>query len=268
MLYLLGSGPSEPKHDINTFLKPLVTELLMRVPKELKVVRCALLCVACDLPAGRKVCGFLSHFGCSRCMKPFPGTVGSMDYSGFVRSEWQSRTNQDHRSNVLEINRSHNKTQRQRLEIQYGCRYSVLLALPYFDPPRMLTVDPMHNLFLGTVKHLMKNVWITNGIPTPSKLIHIQECMHVPPDVGRIPYKVESGFSGFTADQLKNWVTIYSIPALYGIVAEEHLECWRTFVLACRLLCKYSLSPQDVQLADALLLQFCRRVERTYGCNS
>ena len=26
-----------------------------------KVVRCALMCVACDIPAGRKMCGFLSH---------------------------------------------------------------------------------------------------------------------------------------------------------------------------------------------------------------
>ena len=33
-----------------------------------RVVRAALLTVACDLPAGRKVCGFLSHsanLGCS-----------------------------------------------------------------------------------------------------------------------------------------------------------------------------------------------------------
>lgn len=47
-------------------------------------VRCALVCVACDLPAGRKTCGFLSynaHFGCSHCWKEFPGPVGSVDFS-------------------------------------------------------------------------------------------------------------------------------------------------------------------------------------------
>ena len=59
------------------------------------LIRCALLCVACDLPAGRKVCGFLGHsatLGCSRCLKAFPGAVGCKNYSGFNRSLWQPRT--------------------------------------------------------------------------------------------------------------------------------------------------------------------------------
>ena len=54
-----------------------------------KKVRCALKCVVCDLLAGKKVCGFLSHsahIGCSRCYKKFPGPLGNHDYSGFDRS--------------------------------------------------------------------------------------------------------------------------------------------------------------------------------------
>lgn len=76
-------GPSEPIHDMNSLLQPLVTELKsfwlgnpLKVCTENGVqehtIRCALLCVACDLPAGRKVCGFLSHsaaLGCSKCKK-------------------------------------------------------------------------------------------------------------------------------------------------------------------------------------------------------
>ena len=37
------------------------------------------------------------------------------------------------------------------------------------------------------------------------------------------------------------------------------------FVLACRILCKNTLSHGDLDLADALLLHFCKRVERLYG---
>ena len=74
-------GPHEPRHDINTFLEPFVSDLLrFWCGVELnvasggcrKLIRCALLCVACDIPAGRKVCGFLSHnahLGCSRCLQ-------------------------------------------------------------------------------------------------------------------------------------------------------------------------------------------------------
>ena len=52
---------------------------------------------------------------------------------------------------------------------------------------------------------------------------------------------------------------------MYGQVESRHLECWRHFVLACRILCKKNLEGIDVQLADALLLQFCCKVEQLYG---
>ena len=84
-------GPHEPSHDINSYLDPLVKEVLyfwdgihLDVHGCHKaLVRFALLCLACDLPAGRKVGGFLghsAHLGCSRCLKHFVGRVGEMDY--------------------------------------------------------------------------------------------------------------------------------------------------------------------------------------------
>ena len=91
-------GPHEPHHDFNT-LEPLVEDLLklwggvelnVAAVKCQRLIRCALLSVACDLPAGRKVCGFLgpnAHLGCSRCFKRFSGTVGTMNFSGFDREK-------------------------------------------------------------------------------------------------------------------------------------------------------------------------------------
>ena len=88
-------GPHEPQHDINPFLSPLVEEFLdflIGIPLNVhslsvpQVVRCALLCVACDIPACRKVSGFMGHsavLGCSRCLKQFPE---GKDFSGFDRS--------------------------------------------------------------------------------------------------------------------------------------------------------------------------------------
>lgn len=43
------------------------------------------------------------------------------------------------------------------------------------------------------------------------------------------------------------------------------LECWRHFVLACRLLCSQKLGVNQIRLADTLLLQFCKHTERMYG---
>ena len=132
----------------------------------------------------------------------------------------------------------------------------------------MTVVDPMHNLFLGTAKHLIKNIWIQRDILTKSAMGGIQgviDSMSIPSDLGRIPGKVQSGFDHFTADQFKNWVNLYSIPCLYGILSSNHLENWRHFVLACRILCQHSLTVEQVTLADALLLKFCRRTEQLYG---
>ena len=53
-------------------------------------------CVACDIPASRKVCGFLSHnaaLGCNKCLKKFNVQfVERTDYSGFDRENWGLRS--------------------------------------------------------------------------------------------------------------------------------------------------------------------------------
>ena len=235
-----------------------------------EIVRCALLCVACDLPAGRKLCGFLGHsakLGCSKCLKRFSGSVGCMNYGGFDRSHWPRRSNEDHRRSVQKVQQSNTQTELSTSESAKGCRYSCLLKLPYFDAPRMLTIDPMHNLFLGSGKHMMQ-LWLSLGIINSTHYTYLQEFvdkMSVPSDIGRIPHKIATGFSSFTADQFKNWITLYSIPALHDILPRPHLDCWRLFVLACRILCKRKITKVEISLFDALLIKFCKRVEDIYG---
>jgi len=131
----------------------------------------------------------------------------------------------------------------------------------------MLNIDIMHNLFLGTGKRMLC-IWEEKQLLEKKDFVSIQEfvdSIRVPPDVGRIPLKIASGFSGFIADQLKNWINVYSIPALFNILPSEHLECWRLYVLACRYLCKQSLSHVDIELAHNMLIRFCTKVEWFYG---
>ena len=138
LLIGLIPGPKEPPLTINQFLAPLVDELLeffdgvkLNVhAKGEKIVRCALLCVACDIPACRKVSGFLGHkalLGCSKCLKTFPGTFEKRDYSGFDRSNWPPRTIEQHRKNVEAICKCKQITKRNALISEHGCRYSALL---------------------------------------------------------------------------------------------------------------------------------------------
>ena len=60
----------------------------------------------------------------------------------------------------------------------------------------------------------MKDIWIKSGLIQEKQIQQIQDVMNsmkTPTGVGRIPRKIETGFSGFIADQFKNWVTLYSM---------------------------------------------------------
>ena len=100
-------------------------------------IKVGLVCVSSDIPATRKIGGFLGHMakqGCSRCKKDFPSGGGELDFSGFDQENWQSRKSSE---------------SQQKLCSQLGARYSVLQELDYFDCIRYFVVDLMHIMYLG-----------------------------------------------------------------------------------------------------------------------
>ena len=163
------------------------------------MVRCALICCSCDLPAGRKLCDFLANsakLGCSKCTQEFP-SIGEhtikRDYSGFERSEWTSCTNSIHHGNVEKLSECSSQTALNKKERELGCRYSALLDLDYFDPPVMLTIDPVHCLYLGLAKHFVERILIGRDILMEASFAIIQDridALIVLPDIGRIPHKM------------------------------------------------------------------------------
>ena len=134
-----------------------------------------------------------------------------------------------HRETCKKLKQCKSHNEAAELESQTGIRYSALVELPYFDPIRFTIVDPMHNLFLGTAKRIMK-IWMQNDFITKESMKVIQsraDSIRVPSDIGRVPRKIASSFSGFTAEQWKNWVVIYSMFALRGILPQDHYVCWQ-----------------------------------------
>ena len=275
-------GPNEPKKHINTYLAPIVKDLqhlyagvTVSNPNSYcgtTLFRAILSCVSCDLPATRKVCGFYSFCalrGCSKCLKEFVTTsFGSKpDYSGFNVNSWGKRNLATHTAKAFAAKEAATASAQVKIEQSYGVRYSVLLTLPYFDVIRYHVVDPMHSLFLGIAKHTVK-VWRDIGIIRAEHLITIQEKvnnMTPPPKVGRIPRKIQSGFTAFTADEWKNWITLYSPYILYGILPNADFECWCYFVEACQLLCQPIINTYQIVKSHDLLVRFCTTYEQLYG---
>ena len=89
---------------------------------------------------------------------------------------------------------------KQHVESKYGTRYTELMRLPYFDCVRSTIIDPMHNLFMGTAKHVMQNVWLNVEQPflADGQLKEIQrkvDEVRFPSTLGRLPNKIAESFN-------------------------------------------------------------------------
>ena len=94
-------------------------------------------------------------------------------------------------------------------------------------------------------------------------MTHVDQFV-TPNDVGRIPGKIASGFSGFTAEQYRNWTLIFSLSALKDKLPHQHFSCWHYFVKACHLMCRREISVEQVEEADNYIDLFCTKFEQLY----
>ena len=272
-------GPKEPHLSIDPYLSPLIEELNKSYLEGIDVtshngisvkIRVLLSCVTCDIPATRKVCGFPGHnarLGCNKCYKQFNVASKPVDFSGYDRSTWEPRSASKHRSDCLKVERCVTKTAVQEMVSELGVRPCALLKLPYYNPIEFVAIDVMHNIFLGTAKHMFC-VWIEKGLLSKHHLSVIDKMTSqflVPSNTGRLPLNVSSNYLSFKADQWSSWTTIYSPVVLKSILPDDHYRCWLVFVRASAILTQRILTSSDIDTADRLLLIFCKKVEELYG---
>ena len=107
-----------------------------------------------------------------------------LDYLGF--ESCPSHNIVEHRRQADNVLSKTTQEERSHAESQYGVKYSELLRLPYFDWIRFTVVDPMHNLFLGTAKHVMET-WMDESVFTSADLQKVREkvdTVPVPTNIG------------------------------------------------------------------------------------
>lgn len=154
-------GPKEPHLIMNSYITPLVQELTSAykgwiIPTKHSIMRSVCIwlcigCVVCDIPATRKLCGFLGHsarLGCSKCLKEFStsGFGKRTNFAGYNRDDWTLRSSSSHKTQCAELLTAKTQTAVQDLETKYGMWYSALVDLPLYDPIRFATIDPMHTI--------------------------------------------------------------------------------------------------------------------------
>ena len=91
------------------------------------------------------------------------------------------------RKNAFEWRHCNSDVARKDFVKENGVRWSELYCIPYFNPIQHIIVDPMHCLFLGIAKWIVKRIWINKGILMSNILDKIQEMMEkfqIPADIG------------------------------------------------------------------------------------
>ena len=272
-------GPTEPSKNINSYLDPLVSDLkLLWTGVNIKIngkpttIRAAISCLACDVPAARKVGGFVGHNankGCNKCLKEFPvETFGeNPDYSGFKKSEWEPRCHGIHVWYANQQKCAKTEKERKGLESMHGARYTSLYALPYYNAISSCIIDPMHCLFLGIAKHCFK-VWLLVGVLQDDCLSDVQakvDSFKCPAGIGRIPYKIASKVSGLKADQWKNWTMYFSLYALKSVLPYRDYDCWLCFVKICTKICQRKIETDQLHVIDNMIEDFCTKFQQLYG---
>ncbi|GET56027.1 hypothetical protein GLOIN_2v1883106 [Rhizophagus irregularis DAOM 181602=DAOM 197198] len=240
-----------------------------------KKIRAALIMVSCDIPAARKICGHVSALvSCHRCQKKANYENHQHNFAGMGDMEdwFVARDSNEHLQNALSWRWCNSDASRKRFVKQTGVRWSELLRLPYFDPIHFTIIDLMHCLFLDIAKWIVKRIWVDQGILTSSMLNEVQKQMNrfqVPVDLGRIPGKIDcgEGFSNFTADQWRNFFTIYATVSLWDHLSAEDRKILTHFVRICSILVSQIIESDMLQEAHRRLVKIIKLIEVQYGRN-
>ena len=142
---------------------------------------------------------------------------------------------------------------------ELGARYSVLQELEYFDRIRYFAVDPMHNLYPGTSKHMMRSVSLNEKID----FLNDEDFQFL-----KIFSYTRKDFIKFLRIHSRSMekldISVFIVFAQRN-PPEDHSQRWRFFLLACETLGMGDLTDNDIEIGDGYLMQFCKTFETLYG---
>lgn len=164
----VAPGPHSPSGEqMNYLLGPLVNDLkvlwetgvfytVTRSYPHGRLVRAALLPLACDLPAALQVSGyahFSSHHFCHKCKQKLPD-IDNLDHKNWIPHNWE-----EDRKHALQWLKAKTQAERRRIFEEHGVRWSTLFELPYWDPTLFVMIDGMHAFFLRNLQRHCRDVW-------------------------------------------------------------------------------------------------------------
>ncbi|KAF7324374.1 hypothetical protein MVEN_02647000 [Mycena venus] len=111
-----------------------------------------------DLPAARKLAGAASHKSHFYCTVCSCYGIPTMYRSDFDHNDWQPRDVNELRRAAEAWRDATTLNARNTIFHQYGVRWSEMWWLPYWNPSRMLVIDPMHCILEGIIHYHCRHV--------------------------------------------------------------------------------------------------------------
>jgi hypothetical protein len=164
-----------------------------------------------------------------------------------------------HRQDAKAWRDAETMTQQKAIAKNTGVKYSVLLELDYWDPTRFVVIDSLHAFWLGVCRTLMVQ-WRDMKWSKSADLKVMQSrlnAMEVPADVCRLLNKWGANMSGLTGQQIKAFVSSFSIPVFAGFLDEREEKLWRFFVVASRLLSLNTITVTQVDQVGSCPVLSC-----------
>lgn len=147
---------------------------------------------------------------------------------------------------------------------------SQFLLLRKFDIVNGFVFDYMHTCLLG-ITRTFTNMWFDSknhakdfyiGTKLERVSMLFQLCK-VPTDCNRVTRDLKD-MAYWKANEWKTWLLL-CIPVLTDILKPQYVKHFSKFVNAIALLTSFSINESDLNLADALLMDFCNNSKNLYG---
>jgi hypothetical protein len=147
-----------------------------------------------------------------------------------------------------------------------------LLKLTYLDMIASMIIDPMHSLFLGAAKKILKMFYLKRLLD--DRLEKRLRDLKVPRHIGRVisafrnvskkakncgatstkPVKLKK----LKAAELKDFVIIYSDTLLEDLLPAQYYKMWTHFSRACKLICRWQIRDEDFEaMYDSMHTSLC-----------
>ncbi|XP_062566984.1 uncharacterized protein LOC134229281 isoform X2 [Saccostrea cucullata] len=283
ILASLWYGSKKPS--MGTFLKPFLKSL-QKMKEGIKctspergqfLCRGLLLCGTADLPARSLLCNHVQYNGAFSCWKcEQEGETASVGRGHARIFPFQSEEPKGPirtKKNVLENARI--AVEDQHIVMGKPVKGikgpSWLFFVPNFNIVSGIAIDYMHGVLLGVQKMLLE-LWFSEKHKGKAYNFCNSVCevdlrlQNIKPtlDITRLPRSIEKDLKYWKASEYRSFLLFFGAPVLHGILDMQRFSHFLLLVDSMHILLKFGSNEKDLERAEMLLFEFCRRLEELY----